>query len=306
METKAVKHLSRRKEQVTGWIMILPMLLACLIFYAIPCVASFVLSLAETSGFHEFEYVGLENFKKLFFDDKYFWREFWNTLYFAFGSCALTVTASLFMAWVLHSPLRRGKDAYRLFFFMPSVTMAAVTGVVWRQMLNSQYGMINTLLGFIGIDGPKWLSNPNWMMPGIFLITLWSGIGSNIVIFMAGMHNIPHTYYEAAEIDGAGKWQQFRLVTMPLLTPTTFYVLINALIGGFKSFDLLWMFVSVAGSDRYKMPLRVLSYGIYERGFVNLRMGMGSAEAMVLFVVLLAVTLVQFKLQKKWVHYEVT
>ena len=165
--------------------------------------------------------------------------------------------------------------------------------------------MVNQALKALGINGPKWLTDPSFMMLGEIIVGVWSSVGYNIIILLAGLKNIPRGYYEAAMIDGATSGQQFRKITVPLLSPVLFFVSITSLMGGFKVFDIIY---TLAGSgstaDKFMRYYRTMVYGIYEKGFLYHSLGIASAEAVVLLVIILALTLVQFKLQSRWVHYE--
>lgn len=183
--------------------------------------------------------------------------------------------------------------------------MAAAVGMVWRQLLNSQYGIVNQFLGLFGIKGPTWLTDPNFMMLGVIIVGVWSSAGYNMIILLAGLKNISKSYYEAAEIDGAGSFQKFKSVTVPLLSPVLFFVSITSIMNGFKMFDLIYTLAgSGATAEMFMQYYRTMVYGIYEKGFLYHRLGEASAESMFLLVIILVLTLIQFKLQDKWVHYE--
>ena len=199
----------------------------------------------------------------------------------------------------------RGRSLFRVIYFLPSVTMAAAVGMVWRSLLNSQYGIVNQALKAVGIAGPKWLTDPRFMMLGVIIVGVWSSAGYNMIILLAGLKNIPKVYYEAAQIDGANGPQQFFHVTIPLLSPVLFFVSITSLMGGFKAFDVIYTLAgSGATADKFMQYYRTMVYGIYEKGFLYHKLGIATSESVILLVIILALTLVQFRLQNKWVHYE--
>ncbi|MBQ8972285.1 MAG: sugar ABC transporter permease, partial [Clostridia bacterium] len=216
----------------------------------------------------------------------------------------LSMIVSVLLANALNQDIRF-RSLFRVIYFLPSVTMAAAVGMVWRSLLNSQYGVINQALKVVGINGPKWLTDPNFMMLGVIIVGVWSSAGYNMIILLAGLKNIPRVYYEAAEIDGANGFKQFVNVTIPLLSPVLFFVSITSLMGGFKAFDVIYTLAgSGATADKFMMYYRTMVYGIYEKGFLYHKLGIASAESVILLVIILALTLVQFRLQNKWVHYE--
>jgi multiple sugar transport system permease protein len=232
------------------------------------------------------------------------WQELLNTVYYAFVSVILSLTASVLLANALNQNIKF-QSTFRVIYFLPSVTMAAAVGMVWRSLLNSQYGVVNQVLKFVGIPGPKWLTDPRFMMLGVIIVGVWSSAGYNMIILLAGLKNINKGYYEAAMIDGANSRQQFMNITVPLLSPVLFFVSITSLMGGFKVFDIIYTLAgSGATADKFMQYYRTMVYGIYEKGFLYHKLGLASAEAVVLLVIILVMTLVQFKMQDKWVHYE--
>lgn len=302
----AKEPLTARKKQeyTSAYLMIAPVVLGIVIFFIIPTIWSIWLSFTEGPDYVTYEFVGLKNYFTLFSAGSDMWQELFNTFYYAFASVILSMIASVTLANALNQDIR-GQSLFRVIYFLPSVTMAAAVGMVWRSLLNSQYGVVNQFLKAIGIAGPKWLTDPNFMMLGVIIIGVWSTAGYNMILLLAGLKNIPKGYYEAAQIDGANSFQQFKSVTIPLLSPVLFFVSITSLMGGFKAFDIIYTLAgSGATADKFMQYYRTMVYGIYEKGFLYHKLGIASAEAVVLLVIILALTLVQFKLQDKWVHYE--
>lgn len=183
---------------------------------------------------------------------------------------------------------------------MPVVTSSVSVGVIWMWILNGDFGILNQFLANFGINGPQWLTDTSLVMVSIALLSVWWQLGFNMVIFLAGLQGISTSYYEAAEIDGASKFQKFKHITLPLISPTTFFVTIMAIISSFQMFDQALV---ITGGGPAKASY-TLVFHIYETAFMNFRMGEGSAAAMILFVIILIFTLIQFKLSKRWVHYE--
>ena len=284
--------------------MIAPVVLGVLIFFMIPTIWSIYLSFTDGPDYVTYEFVGLQNYAEMLAPDSGVWRELLNTCYYAFVQVALSLIVSVLLANALNSNIR-GRSFFRVVYFLPSVTMAAAVGMVWRQLLNSQYGIVNQFLGLFGIKGPTWLTDPNFMMLGVIIVGVWSSAGYNMIILLAGLKNISKSYYEAAEIDGAGSFQKFKSVTVPLLSPVLFFVSITSIMNGFKMFDLIYTLAgSGATAEMFMQYYRTMVYGIYEKGFLYHRLGEASAESVFLLVIILVLTLIQFKLQDKWVHYE--
>ena len=294
----------KKHEYTAAYLMIAPMVIGIVIFFIIPTIWSIFLSFTEGPDYITYEFVGLKNYGALLSAGSDMWQELLNTFYYAFVSVALSMVISVLLANALNKNIKC-RSLFRVIYFLPSVTMAAAVGMVWRSLLNSQYGIVNQALKAIGIAGPKWLTDPNFMMLGVIIVGVWSSAGYNMIILLAGLKNIPKVYYEAAQIDGASSFRQFTNVTIPLLSPVLFFVSVTSLMGGFKVFDVIY---TLAGSgatvDKFMKYYRTMVYGIYEKGFVYHKLGIATAESVILLVIILALTLVQFRLQNKWVHYE--
>ena len=210
---------------------------------------------------------------------------------------------SLLIAYLLNKKIR-GRGIFRTIYFLPNVTMMAAIAVVWRSVLNSKYGIYGSILKFFNMEGANMLGDPKYIMTTIIIVAIWCQLGFNIVILLAGLQGVPTELYEAAEIDGAKNWQSFLKVTLPMVSPTLFFVVTMLLIGAFKAFDLIYMFLGAGASGPILNASRTMVYGIYEKAFTNLKMGYGSAEAVILFFIILALTIVQMVGQRKWVHYD--
>ncbi|WP_311081104.1 sugar ABC transporter permease [Paenibacillus polymyxa] len=288
--------MQKKHQALWGYLFIGPQFLGLLCFSLLPLLYAFYLSFVNWDGFGVPLFVGLDNFKGQLSDPD-FWKALMNTMYYMVLVIPAGIILALLVAIVLNKV--KGKEIYRLFFFMPVVTSSVSVGVIWMWILNGEFGILNHLLRVIGITGPMWLTDTQWVIPSIALLSVWLGLGYNMVIFLAGLQGISKSYYEAAEIDGASKFQQLRYITLPLLSPTTFFVTIMMVISSFQVFDQA--FVMTNGGPA--KASYTLVYHIYDQAFIDFTMGESAAAAMILFVIILVFTLLQFKMQKRWVHY---
>ncbi|MBL7029232.1 MAG: sugar ABC transporter permease [Candidatus Marinimicrobia bacterium] len=277
-----------------------PALSLIAVFFFIPVVASFLMSftdfdiysLADSSNAR---FVGLENYKNLL-SDPLFWKAMRNTLYFVFIGVPLSLIFSLATALLLNSKLIRFMSLFRLAYFLPVVTTLVAVAVVWRYIYHPSFGLVNYLLSLIGVGTVDWLGNPKWAMPALILMAVWKNFGYNMIIFIAGLQNIPPELYESARIDGAGKWQEFLHITLPMLMPTTVFVSIITIIGYFQLFAEPYV-MTQGGPMNATLSIVLL---MYQEGFRWWRMGYSASLAFVLFLILFMATLVQLRLQK---HY---
>jgi multiple sugar transport system permease protein len=275
-----------------------PQVIGLVVFSAIPLLSAFYLSLTNWDGFGNQTFVGLDNFiDQIQSADLHI--ALWNSLLYTLIAVPGGLALALLVAMGLNNI--RLKTGYRLLYFMPVVTSSVAVSVVWLYLLNNDFGIINTTVkAWTGIELPNWLVDSHWVMPSIAGIGIWQGLGYSMVIFLAGLANIPVSVREAAMIDGANKWQVFRNVTLPLLSPTTFFLTITALIASFQVFDLAFVMTQGGpGKASYTMV-----FHIYELAFVDFTFGKSAAAAMILFVIILAITIFQLRAQKRWVHYE--
>lgn len=287
----------QKKNSRWALLFLTPQLIGLISFSLIPLGTALVLSFMSWDGFGARTFVGLQNYIEQFSSPD-FRIATYNTIVYTI----LTVPVGLFLALLLAVALNKikGKKFYRLFFFMPVVTSSVSISVMWMWILNGDIGILNQVLGMVGLSGPNWLTNPKLVMVSIAILSIWWQLGYNMVIFLAGIQNISKSYYEAAEIDGASKLQQFFKITLPMLSPTTFFLMIMAIIGSFQVFDQAFVLTRGGpGKASY-----TLVYHIYQNAFVNFKFGSSSAAAMILFVAILILTLIQFSVQKRWVHYE--
>ncbi|MFC4812441.1 carbohydrate ABC transporter permease [Paenibacillus sp. GCM10023250] len=287
-------------EAMWAYLFIAPVVLGLGIFYIAPSVVSLYLSFTQWDGLSAPTFIGLDNFVQLFNDDV-FTRSMWNTLLYTIGTVPLTCAFALVLAELLNTSIK-GMVVYRTIYFIPAITMPIAVGMVWKWLYNSEYGLINHILGSLHLPQPNWLFDEKIAMFSIILISVWSGVGYSAVILLAGLQGISASYYEAASLDGASKVYQFFRITIPLLGPSLFFVTVISFINSFQVFDLI--FIMVGKNDSLLDSTRTIVYNIWENGFKYFNMGYASAEAFVLFIVILIFTMIQMVLQKKWVHYQ--
>lgn len=301
MEQK--KKFVFRKEWKWAYVFIAPMVLGTLIFGIIPIFFSIGLSLTNWDGLGEITFTGLDNFKKIFTDDKLQY-EIRNTLVYTFTTVPITLFISLGVSSLLNKGLKL-TGMFRVIYFLPNVVMPVAVAMVWRWLLNSKVGIVNIFLKAIGLPAPNWISDPDFILPSLIMISVWSGIGYNAIILLAGLQGISPELYEAAKLDGANGRQIFWRMTVPLLTPSLFFLSTMNIMNGMRVFDIVYTFIGKADQGGPIVDAsRTLVFGIYERAFSFMNMGEASAEAVFLFIMIMIVTVVQFKFQDKWVFYE--
>ncbi|MEZ4706105.1 MAG: sugar ABC transporter permease [Caldilineaceae bacterium] len=289
-----------QRERVDFYIAILPWLLGLILFTGGPVLASLIFSVTNWTGMNlaEVKWVGLENFRSLLFDDDLFWIATVNTFYYSFGAVTLGTMGALFVAILLNQNLP-GTTLLRVIYYLPSITSGVAISILWIWLFNPQVGLVNYLLSMIGIKGPLWLGSQDWVKPALILKSTW-GIGANMIIILAGLQGVPVSLYEAAKIDGANWWQEFRNVTLPMLSPVLFFVIVISIINSLQILtDVLVMTQGGPGSASF-----VYVYYIYQAAFQYLKMGYASALAWILFAIILALTLLQLWGSKRWVYYE--
>ncbi len=287
-----------RSDALWGVFFVAPQVLGLVVFSLIPVVYAFILSVVEWDGLGAREFIGLQNFRDQFADSDFREALVHTVIYTAIavpGSVVLSLMAALALNHV------KGRTIYRTIFFLPTITSSVAISMVWLWMLNGDFGLINVFLREqFALDPPNWLVNTTWVIPAVALVAIWAGLGFNMVIFLAGLQGIPATYLEAAQIDGASKWRQFWNITLPLLSPTTFFVTIISIIASFQVFDMIYVMTG-GGPGNASTTMVFL---IYELAFVNFTFGLSSAAAVVLFAIIMLVTLFQFWGQRRWVHYD--
>lgn len=282
----------------TAYFFLAPAVSAIFLFFFIPVIAAFLISFTDfdiyTLGdFSTLRFVGLDNYLNLFKDDL-FWTALKNTFYFVIVAGPLSIMISLGAALLLNTKLVRFKAIFRLSYFLPVVTTLVAVAIVWRFIYHHNFGIMNYFIGFFGIDPIDWLGDPFWAMPSIILMAVWKNFGYNMIIFIAGLQNIPEELYEAANIEGANAWQKFKSITIPMLAPTTVFISIITMIGFFQLFAE--PYVMTQGGP-LNSTLSIVQY-MYQEGFRWWNMGYSASIAFVLFFIIFIGTLIQFKVQK--------
>jgi multiple sugar transport system permease protein len=243
--------------------------------------------------------VGLDNFTSLVGDDR-FLVALRNTAFYTLLSVPIGMVLALGLALALNQPLR-GIALIRTAYFLPVVTSATAVGLVWAWIYSPANGLLNQVIGAVGLPPQRWIADPFWAMPSIIAMSVWQGLGINVIVFLAGLQAIPQEYYDAAAVDGAARWSRLRHVTLPLLTPSIFFTGVLSLIGAFQIFDQVYI---LARPGKPTEATITLVYFIYESGFKFFRMGMAAAASWVLFLIVAVLTIIYFRTQNRWVHYQ--
>src|SRR5215217_1790285 len=294
---RGIRNRQARTEAIWAYALIAPMLIGFAVFFLIALGASFVLSFTEWRIIESPDWIGLGNYRELARDPD-FRTALVNTVAITIPHVVLRLSIALAIAIALNSRIRF-RAFYRLLFFLPTVTMPVAIGTIWKWLYDPAFGPINATLRRFGLPQPEWLAHRGTAIVAIVIVLLWSGIGYDMIIFLAGLQAIPRIYYEAAALDGASGWQQFRDITLPLLTPTTFFLSVIGVIYSLQVFDLVYVMTKIDQTNR----LPTVVYFIYDEGFRNFRMGYAIAVAWTLLAIILVFTLIRFRLQKRWVTY---
>ncbi len=281
-------------ENIAAWLFILPALVGTFIFIIIPVLCSFGLSFAKWDLLNPIQFAGFDNYKEIF-TEPLFYKILWNTIVFAFSTSILGVIIPLILACILNSKIR-GTEFYKTAYFLPFITPMIVIGVIWEWIFDPNIGLLNQFL-HIHVD---WLYDNHFAMPALIIVSVWKLIGYNMVIFLSALSGISQSMFEASKIDGANAFQTFKNVTVPLLSPTIFFVVIITAISSFQVFDLIYLMTQGGPLD----STNVLVYAIYKNAFEYFNVGKASAIAYVLFVIILILTLIQWNLRKKLVYNE--
>lgn len=287
------------KDILTGYLFLVPAFTFLSVWWFWPMAYSLYLSFTEWDFLRpEKHWVGLENYARILTDPE-FRRVLGNTLYFSVGSVALSLTGGLLLAVLLNTKLR-GSAIYRALIFSPWITPTVAAAIIWIWIYEPRVGAANYLLSSLGMRKLEWLGSRQWAMPSIILFTAWKGMGYSMVFFLAGLQSVPKELYEAAEMDGAGLWTRFWRVTLPLLSPMTFFLVVVSLIDALNAFDQIQVLTQGGPSG----ATRTIVYYLYQNGFEDFNVGYGSAVAIVLLLITLTLTLLQFRLARRWVHYD--
>jgi multiple sugar transport system permease protein len=294
----------RRKPfwRTTGFVallFLLPNLTGFTLFHLGPVVGALVLSLTQWDLLSPPSFVGLSNYTTLIFEDPLFWESLKNTALYSLLSIPAGIVASLSLALAMNQRIR-GITFYRTIYFIPVVSSMVAVAMVWRWLYNTDFGMFNHLLWLAGLPAVNWLGEPTLALASVALMSIWKGMGYNMVIFLAGLQGIPRTLYEAADIDGANAWLKFWKITLPLLSPTLFFVSVMAVISSFQVFDQV--FIMTSGGPGTSTT--VYNYYLYKNAFMWLKMGYASAMAYVLFAIIFVITVLQVRVAGGRVQYD--
>jgi multiple sugar transport system permease protein len=288
------------RESIAGYLFVAPLMLGLIVLSLLPVLGSLLLSFTEwnfVTGIGGIRFTGLDNFERLFQDDV-FMKSLYNNLIFII-TVPITIVLALVLAILIDKHVY-GKGAFKVVYFLPYISSVVAVAMVWQVLFHPTFGPVNSLLMSIGIDNPpKWLADIDYALPSLMMIQVWILLGYNIIIFIAGLQGIPKDLYEAAEIDGANVWTQFRKITVPCISPTTFFLLVTGIIGTFKIFDLIQVLTQGGPAN----STTVIVYELYDTAFNQLKTGYASGMALILFLICLAITGLQMLAQKRWVNY---
>ncbi len=295
---------AERKEAMSAYLFIAPFVLWLIFLMGGPIVAALYLSFCKWDILTPIQFVGFENYKEMFFHDPRFWRALYNTAYFTFLSVPIGMVLSIGVALLMNQKVK-GIAIYRTLFYLPSVVGTGVAvAVLWKWIFNADSGLLNYMISLLtGIpmsECPKWLASEVWSKPALVIMSFW-GVGGSMIIYLAGLQGIPTALYEAAEIDGANRWEQFWTVTLPGLSPVIFFQLIIGIVSSFQIFNQVYVMTDGLGGPADSTLVMVLY--IYQKAFKYYQMGYASALSWVLFVIIMFATWLQFK-YAKWVYYE--
>jgi len=298
MNRKLYKHNYMKKEKIVGFCFLSPNLIGFLLFSFLPIIASLILTFTKWNLATSPKFIGLKNFAAVLVDEL-FWKYLWNTFYYAIGTIPLTIVFAFILAFLLNRKIK-GIVFFRTLYFLPSVTLLVAIAIVWSWLYNADFGLFNFILGKLGITGPRWLQSKTWAMPAIIIMGIWKGVGYSMLIFLAGLQGISEQYYEAADIDGANWWNKIINITIPLISPTTFFVMVTTTIGAVQGFDQFYIMTrgGPAGATT------TLVYYIFQNAFEWFKMGYAATIAMMLFIIILTMTLFQWRIASRWVYDE--
>ena len=299
VKSKRHRDPSQRGERLWAFCFLAPSIAGIAVFFYIAIGASVYFSFTRYKVLRPPRWIGLDNYRFLLSDET-FRKALWNTTKLTAVGVPLTIILALALAVALNSKIRF-QGFYRLIFFMPLVSMPVAAAAVWRWLYSPQYGFFDQMLGYVGFDRVEWLSRPGTALWAVMAMEIWRQTGLYLLILLAGLQGIPKMYYEAATVDGANTWRQFRHVTLPLLTPSIFFLVVIGGIQAFQTFDAVIIMTPRGG------PLdstRTVMFDIYKDAFENFRMGRSATASLVLLVIILAFTVAQFRMQRRWVHYE--
>jgi multiple sugar transport system permease protein len=287
-----------------SYLFIAPAVILFVVFVLGPLVASFYWSFTDYNGIHPPKWVGLANYKNIFFHDPRFWKAMQNTAFYAAGVIPVGVVLSLLLAMAVDQQIKF-KNFFRVIYFIPTVTSVIALSIIWKWLFaGEKYGLINHLLITMGFKPVDWLMSPVWTLPAIMIMSIWAGLGYSMILFLAGLHTIPATVYEAADIDGANLWDKFWYITLPLLRPMLVFVVIMGFISSFQVFERIYIMTEsefgIGGV--LDSALTIVAY-LYDMGFRKFQMGYASALGYIVFAVVFTITIINLKFVKTRVEY---
>jgi multiple sugar transport system permease protein len=285
----------KEREAFAGFLFLSPNFFGFLLFNLIPIVACVILSFCRWDLSMSPSFIGVKNYSAIV-TDRLFWQYLLNTIYYTVLVVPATMVVGFILAYLLNRKIR-GIIFFRTVYFLPSVTLIVAVAVIWSWIYNADFGLFNYVLGLIGIQGPNWLQSKTWAMPAIIIMGIWKSSGYAMLIYLAGLQSIPAEYYEASEVDGANWFQQVRYITIPLIYPTTFFILVTSTIGAIQGFDQFYVMTrgGPAGATT------TLVYYIFENAFEWFKMGYASTAAIILFIIIMSITLIQWRYAGKTV-----
>jgi multiple sugar transport system permease protein len=293
------RNRAKVRTLLTAYGFLLPNLLGFLTFTFLPVLAALLISFTNWDLLQAPDWIGLANYRRLA-TDPLFHEVLRNTVVYVAGTVPVQMAIALLVAMALNRRLP-GQLFFRTAYFMPVVASTVAVALVWRWIFHADFGLLNSFLYFIGVDDPpKWLSSTRWALSAIIIMSIWQQIGFSMVLFLAGLQSVPGQLYEAAKIDGANGWHRFRYITVPMLSSTTFFVLVISIINSFQVFEQAFIMTQGGPAN----ATNTLVFNIYRYAFQFFQMGYASAMAWVLFAIIFAVTLTQFRVQRQWVHYD--
>ena len=297
---KSIKRKGKRKEIIAGYLMILPLMAGVAVFFIGAFFQNIYYSFTNKSSFGVPKFIGLQNYIQLF-QDADFYRALLNTLLYVVICVPLVVVLSVLLAVLLNTKVK-GIGLYRVCLFLPAVTLPAAIGLLWKWLLNYKFGLINEILGAVGIGPVAWLSDSGVVLISISVVFIWASVAYQVIILLAGLQGIPGCYQEAARIDGANGVKRFFKITLPLLSPSIFFVCVTTRINLFKIFDFIYLMIP-QGSSGTEASRSLVTY-FFEQSFVKFHKGYGAAVSLMLFLLILVITAIQLVCQKKMVFYD--
>ncbi|HEV8636883.1 MAG TPA: sugar ABC transporter permease [Chloroflexota bacterium] len=288
----------RAREELTAYLFIMPWVIGFLVFTAFAMAFSLYISFSETDLLSISKFVGIKNYQQALSNDKLFFKALGVTAWYTLLVVPLGTIIALSIALMLNQKIRP-IGVWRTVYYLPALVSGVAVALLWGWVLNPEFGLVNLGLKLIGVQGPRWFASEEWAVPGMVLVALW-GTGTNMVLYLAGLQSIPTEVQEAARIDGAGPWQVFRNVTLPLLTPTVFFNVITSIIGSFQVFNIV-VILTAGGPNNATLSM---VYYLYNEGFRLFNFGYASAIAWLLFAIILFFTLLVMRSSAYWVHYE--